>query len=648
MRTRPEYAEILTLVGGRVAQISLDTLNRGFRLGEWEVLPQRACIRSGDEDIRLEPGVMKVLLALAQRNGDLVSRDELVDEVWGRPTADGPIDRRIASLRKAFGDREEPRRYIETLPKLGYRLLKPVEFADPAKAGDDVLPPTTSATRPLRFRGILGVGGVIVAAVAAWLLWPQPRPAGFDSIAVLPFENLSSIAEDEALVFGFKEELVQTLHNIRGLIVKNVRASSGQRDAADIAKQIDVDTLLYGSLQRSGDTLKVSYTIETARDGATLEAGNVSGPADRLFELQELLAQQVQAELYPQLSQQLVSRSRPASAEAYNEFLMGIFAFDRRGQPGNIETAMARFRATIALDPDFGPAYLQLATAYALLPDYRGADLEESNSLALRTVDRGIEVDPNIEAAAGAVYGFVYHKQKRWEASRSAYERAVNAHFVDGNAFNWYSRMLGSVGDLVSGLEIAERGLELDPTSAVLNSRVAISYTWLGRNDDALRFFRRSQDVGAAGTTHLLAYALLLNRIGEISQSHAAARQGLEMAGLDGGWLDPFFAAIRQPAEAQFALEAVDAARDAGELTAQLEVVLRTLLGDIDGAMSVAERLEEPGEAFEMDLLYTPELRPLRRHAGFLPLMQRLGVQAYWRANRCAFRDGEVSCPEGS
>lgn len=95
-----------------MAQISLDRLNRGFRLGEWEVLPQRACIRSGDEDIRLEPGVMKVLPALAQRNSDPVSRDELVDEVWGRRTADGPIDRRIASLRKAFGDREEPRRYI--------------------------------------------------------------------------------------------------------------------------------------------------------------------------------------------------------------------------------------------------------------------------------------------------------------------------------------------------------------------------------------------------------------------------------------------------------------------------------------------------------------------------------------------------------
>ena len=256
---------------------------------------------------------MRVLLALAQRNGDLVTRDELVDEVWGRPTADGPIDRRIASLRKAFGDREEPRQYIETLPKMGYRLLKPVEMAEPA--GDaNVL----AAVRPtMRRRRLLGwTTGIAAILFAAWLFWPTPTASGFESIAVMPFENLSAVAEDEVLVFGFKEELVQTLHNIRGLTVKNVRAAPGDRAAWDLAQQIDADTVLYGSLQRSGNMLKVSYTIETARGGATLEAGNVSGPAERLFELQEQLAQQVQAELYPGSSQELVSRSRPASAAA--------------------------------------------------------------------------------------------------------------------------------------------------------------------------------------------------------------------------------------------------------------------------------------------------------------------------------------------
>ncbi len=619
--------------------IELDKLQQGFRLGEWDVLPQRASVRSAEGSQRLEPGVMRVLLALAQRDGDLVTRDELVDEVWGRPTADGPIDRRIAALRKAFGDRVEPRQYIETLPKLGYRLLKPVEFPDaPAEALPEVL-----GRQPNLVRWLVGLATV---AFVSWILWPQPAVSRFESIAVLPFDDLSATAADDHLVFGFKEELVQTLHSIEGLTVKNVRKPPGASNSQDLARDIDVDTVLYGSLQRSGDLLKVSYTIENRLDGVTLAAGDVSGPLDQLFQLQERLAQQVQAELYPDASQVLVSRSRPANADAYNEFLLGFYAFDRRGQPGNLEIAIDRFRSTIDLDPRFGPAYLQLATAYALLPDYRGADLAESNRLALATVDDGISVDPNIEAAAGAVYGFVYHKQKRWRESQAAYERAVGAQFVDGNAFNWYSRMLSSVGDLQAGLAVARRGVNLDPGSAILQSRVAISYTWLGRNDEALRHFRLANELGADGATHLLAYAFLLNRIGNTDASYSAARRAVDIDGLAGDWLDPVFAALADAAAAPAAIEAVNAASSSGDMTAQAEVVLRTILNDVDGAMDIAELLEEPGEIFEMDLLFTPELLELRRHPRFPGLMKRLGVVDYWQSNGCMFIDGDVSCPD--
>ncbi len=619
-------------------------LEAGFRLGDWQVLPLRSSIERGDETIRLEPGVMDVLMALARRNGDLVTRDQLVDEVWGgRATADGPIDRRIAALRKAFGDQSEPRQYIETLTKRGYRLLKPVELPEPEPETRPVDPPATVAGDSGLVRWAVGLAAV---AVVVWALWPRADMSGFESIAVLPFDNLSQDPGDEYLVLGFKQELVQTLLTIDGLMVKNVHSKDMGQSVEEIARELDVDTVLYGSLERTGNVIKVRFTIETGQDGVTLEAGNVSGDRDDLFSLQEQLAQLVQKELYPEATQVLTSRSKPASPEAYNEYLLGYYAFDRRGQPGFLEEAIERFEATISLDPQFGPAYLQLATAYALLPDYRGADLEEYNSLAIETVDTGIERDPSIEAAAGAVYGFVHHKRKEWRRSQEAYERALSGRVVDVNAFNWYSRMLASVGDLHGALDIARRGRELDPDSPVLNSRLAMSYTWLGNNEQAREYFELSNRLGAGGPTHLMAYAFLLSRVGDLEASFNAAEQGLGAAGLEANWLGPMFEALADPAAAGRALAAVDAASKAGQMTAQVEVVVRTILGDLDGAMRIAERLEEPGEVFEMDLLFAPELSPLRLHPGFEPLMVRLGVAAYWQSNSCVFVDGNVSCPD--
>jgi DNA-binding winged helix-turn-helix (wHTH) protein/TolB-like protein len=624
-------------------------LDEGFRLGDAEVFPQQLRIRTeaGKEE-RVEPGVMAVLVAIARRNGNLVSRDELVEEVWGRPTADGPIDRRIMLIRRALGDRGRQHRYVETLTKRGYRLLVPVEpLAGQTPASSEATPEERpAAVTPDEKRSdrripiVPFAAALLVVAVAAYVLWPDRVDATVESIAVLPFDNFSAAPGDEYLVQGFKEELVQTLHSVPGLTVVNVRSEALPRAGGG-----SVDTLLFGSLQRSGDMLKVSFVVENSSNGITLAADDVAGKLDDLFGLQEALARKVQVALYPGTTKRLVSRSRPANAEAYNEFLLGSYAFDRRGQKDNLEEAIRRFQNTIALDPEFGPAYLQLATAFALLPDYRGADLADSNQQALEAVSRGIAVDSNIEAAAGAVYGFVAHKEKRWGESRRAYERAVGAPFVAANSFNWYSRLLASVGDLDGSLRVARRGLALAPDSAVLNSRVAMAYCWLGENEEALRYFERANALGADGTTHLFAYALLLNRIGEVEQSHAVARKAIDLAGGTGSWLDPIFRALRDPGEAPAALEAVNTASEGGELSAQVEIVLRSVFGDLDGALLVAKSLEEPGEAFEMDLLYTPELRRLRERPEFEALMLRLGIPAYWQANGCSFVDAEVVCP---
>jgi hypothetical protein len=116
------------------------------------------------------------------------------------------------------------------------------------------------------------------------------------------------------------------------------------------------------------------------------------------------------------------------------------------------------------------------------------------------------------------------------------------------------------------------------------------------------------------------------------------------MVGLDTHWIEPVFAGLTDPEKRPAALMEVDKVTSDGALSYQIEVVVRTLLGDLDNALLVAEKLREPGEAFEMDLLFTPEMLPLRAHPGFLPLMADLGITAYWRDEGCTFDGDKVRC----
>jgi DNA-binding winged helix-turn-helix (wHTH) protein/TolB-like protein/Tfp pilus assembly protein PilF len=615
-----------------------EDLFEGFTLGEWEVLPGKGVLRRGDDEERPEPKVFEVLIALAMRDGNLVTRDDLVDEVWdGRPTSDEPINRCLSQLRGHLDDRQRPHKYVETLQRRGYRLVRRVELhkKPEAELAEGLARQPGPSLRLWKIvAAILAVGFIAIAAFT----WAPTVPVR--SIAVMPFENLSGAESDQYLVSGFKEELVQTLHNIPDFIVKNGRVSY-EKETSEIAELLNVESVLFGSVYRDQDKLIIRYQI--SKNGKTIAADKVLGKVDEIFSLQAELAVMVRNRLVGKSTQTLI-KSRPTDSEAYDSYMRGIYALERRGDPGNLEAAVGLFQDAIGLDENYGPSYLALATAYFMMVDYRDAPLDEMHRLAVETVEKGIKFDPIIRGAAGAIYGFIYHKEKRWAESEEAYLGAVDAGIVDSNAFNWYSRMLASVGRLDAALDLAQRAVELDPSSGLLNSRVAIAYTWLGDADNAHEFFARSDDLGWVGATHLVAYALLLLREGQADEARNELIAGVDMFGTRSDWAASFFAAMSDPALAPEALQALDAATAEYQVKPFIEIVARAFLGDLDGAMDIAKLLEQPGEIFEMDLLFIPELRALRQHPDFMPLLARLGIVDYWASAGCVWADDRVSC----
>ena len=620
-----------------------EEMEGGFRLGDWEVLPSRRVLRCGDREEEPEPKVFDFLLALARRDGDLASKEDLIKECWdGRAVSDDVITQKATQLRSILGDDARNPKYLKTVPRKGYRLIKKVELLGDQVAA--IAPPAAPQANLKQERLWLGAAVVVIAVLisAIWFLYPLK----VKSIGVLPFQIMSGDPGDQYLAAGFQAELVHTLHNIPKLSVIPVKKPYPDREVSEIADTLGVDTVLYGEMQRVGKTLKVIYAVARRGDGKIISAGDVSGQEEQLFDLQGKLAVQVRNDLIGESPQQLISANRTPNSEAFDRYIRGLDALERRGRgrPTNLDAAITLFSEAIELDPDFGPSYLSLATAYALLPDYQNAPLEEFHNKALQQLERGIAIDSSLADAAGGVEGFVYHKRREWSKAEAAYLRATNANMVDSNAFNWYSLMLSGVGRLNDALEQVLIAQKIDPGSTVINARLGMVYTWLGESEKAADFFDRASLLDASEEIHMLGRTLLLVREGRMDEAASAFGTGVSMAGHEADWIGPVFAAINDPTKTAAALAAVDAAFSDPRMDPRFNVIVRAVLGDTDGAMQVALGLADSGAFFEMDFLFMPELRSLRQHDGFLTLMEKLGVQRYWVESDCRWRNDRVSC----
>lgn len=616
-----------------------EELDRGFNLGDWEVLPAQGKLRRGDEEVHPEPKVLAVLLALAKRDGNLVTKDELIEEAWdGKAYSDEPILRCISLLRGHFQDKK-PFTCIETLPRRGYRLLKPVELHL-----EEEQPKVLAESGVRRWKTVAAVIAVGFVAIAAFTWFgnstePVPR-----SLAILQIENLSGNPDYQYVVDGIKNSLAPRLSEIPNFTIKNARLRYDE-EMSEIARQFNVEYLLTGHVQVQGDTLKISYQITRGENGVTVGGGDVIGQMGSVFDLQERLANAVRDDLAGPATPQLITRREPDSA-AYTSYMRGIYLLELRFDRDNLQKAIELFEECVRLDSTYGPAYLALASAYSLMHDYdRSSSFEEMRELALETIKKGVAVDPTIEDASWAIHARVFHQKKEWKRSEEAYLRAINADVVDSNAFSWYSRMLASTGRLEEARDVVLTAEEIDPDSAMVNSRIAMAQTWFGDDAAAEKYFRRSNDLGATGPLHIMSQALLLWRTDRADESRKMSATAMEMADRPAFWVEPVYEALADVSKRDAALAAIDKAWNDQLVIPEIVLITRTLLGDLDGAMDIARLLELEGEAFSIEMIFIPDIAPLRKHPGFVPLLQRLGIVDYWEELGCTWDGDRVHCP---
>ena len=618
-------------------------LRRGFELGPWTVLPERNLLQDGETRVTVEPRPMDVLVFLASRQGEVVSNEDLVEALWdGRAMSDEPITRSVSVIRSCLGDDSRHPTYIERIARRGYRLMLPVTpLVAPESEEPGKIPFFPAYLWPI-------VGGALAIAVIAIVVLGN-RPSSMSSVVVCPFENMST-EPNEPFVYGFREQLVSTLYRVPKLRV--VKAPCDV-PVHQIPGEMGVDSVVTGSVQQAGGRVRITAQV-VAGDGVVLWSESIDGAAEEVeevFGLHERVANRVRDAILGESKIAVTASTRPASFEAYELYLLGEFAFSKRSEP-ELNRAVELFTEAINLDPNYGPGYLGLANSYVLLADYPDIDAESNYEEAIKTANRGAELDPRIRDAVGTVYGFVHTKKFKWAEAAEAFGTAINSSTVNPTSYqssshHWYSRFLANIGLLEKSLEHAKMAYEMDTASPILNARLGVAYHWLNDAENARKYYAKAADKEVGSWIHNLAYTLFLMREQRIDEARHKAKEALESYGQPTDWVDAVFDGFLNPSDTESldrTATSVSMAVTSGALPTNIELVLWAYLGQGDKAMEAAWALQESGEYWEVEIIYLDEFKVLREHEEFPELLQALGLTDYWSSIGCRWNNDQVLC----
>jgi TolB-like protein/DNA-binding winged helix-turn-helix (wHTH) protein len=454
-----------------------------FRVADWDVDPAAGRIQRHNREIKLEPKVMTVLVCLAQQSGQVVSREQLESTAWaGMVVGYDSLASTIIKLRKAFEDDSRNPRFIETVPKRGYRLIAPVT---PGQAGGEREAPEPAESRTpeaLKKRNsyvMAGLAGMaLLAVLAGWLLSDRSpldsREAGGvvqgkPSVAVLPFKNLSNDPEQDYFSDGITADLITELSKISGLaVIARNSVFAYKHTAVDVrqaAEELGVRYLVEGSVRKAGNEVRISARLVNASNGYSLWAERFDGELQNVFALQDEVTARIVSSLEVKLTaneRMQLGRDYTGSIEAYDLFLHGWQRFWEMSKEGNRE-AREFYRKAIELDGQFARAYANLALThnYDFINGW-SEDPEHSLEQAGVYAQKGVELDdrlPQVHWARGLtkLFGKEY-QQALVEAEKAI---ALDPNFADG--YGLLATTLNYAAKPKQALEVMQKAMQLNP-----------------------------------------------------------------------------------------------------------------------------------------------------------------------------------------
>lgn len=515
------------------------------RFGDIVVDAAARTLTRGGQEQALEPKAFSVLLALLSRPGELVTRDELLDAVWGhRHVTPGVLTRAIAQLRTALADDPHEPRYIQTRHALGYvliarpeppvtRAVEPSVAPVPDRAdgpapvaapGDRRQPGRDRRHPPGRQRAALGL---LLVALLGWLAWSLREPAapgpGEASLAVLPFMALSEAPEDQHFAQGLSLEMLGALAGVHGLQVAAWRppeAIDRRLDVRELGRQLGVATVLDASVRRGQGRVRIVATLSDVRTGYTLWTRRFDRVDNAVFDTQGEIANEVAHALVgalPDAGEDLRRRLAPTrDLQAFEAYLRGLVELRK---PGARERAVAHFREALAHDANFARAQAGICRAEAWrFEGHRAAEAFDNARLACL---RAANMDPTIGGVQLAL-GDLYRVREQFDQALDHYGQAAADLSVRPMALAGRAKIAAAQGRMADALQGFREALALAPADAGLHADLAYQLYLAGDLPAAIGAMQRASELRPGDAYVWSTYGSMLMAAGRNDEAIAA------------------------------------------------------------------------------------------------------------------------------
>ncbi len=652
-----------------------------FKFGAYESHPQTRELFKHGSKLKVRPQPLQLLNLLLSRAGDVLTREELRKKLWSSETFvdfEHGLNNSVKELRAILGDSAAEPRYIQTLPKLGYRFIAPVEVAGPAMhsipmrepedASSSAQPspgaavgvsgvvevptdvPIAAAVRPRFWRSwvVPGLAAILVVMVVGYFQWSRsrtrPQPiSGRIMLAVLPFENLTGDAGQDYFSDGLTEEMIAQLGRLDpehlGVIARTsvMHYKHGEQPLDQIGRELGVQYVLEGSVRRDADKVRITAQLIQVKDQTHLWSRQYDRELTHLLTLQGEIAQETAGEIQNTLGNNQKSfithvASSPALSpeafQAYDLYLKGRYFWNKRTLEG-FQQSVDFFQQAIAKDPNYARAYSGLADSYSMMSAYYNS-LFPANEImpkARAAATKAVQLDEGLAEAHTSLAVIAQNYDWDRATAEKEYRRAIQLDPNYATAHHWYAEFLGLQGRFDEALVEMGRARHLDPLSLIIASDNGVILFFSRQYDAAMEQFRGALDMDPGfPRAHMLVYVYVQK--GMFAEAIASVQKWRGIDDPAWNWAETAYVYGRsgQESQARRALQMLEQLNQRRQADAATFVTAYIGMDNKEEALAWLQKayLEHSPSltALKVDPLYDP----LRGAPRFQGLLRRVGL----------------------
>lgn len=637
--------------------MSMNSIPRGrvvrFGLFELDLIARE--LRKSGLRIKLHGQPFEVLVMLLEHPGEVVTREELQQRLWSSDIFvdfDHGVNAAINRLREALGDSAESPRFIETLPRRGYRFIAAIEAtpltplggvasteANRTDAAMRVAPKAHPRSVWMAMLALASLFAILVGLNIGGLrdqIFAKHSTPQVRSIAVLPLLNLSNDAEQDYFADGMTDQLTTDLGKISALRVisrtSTARYKGTKKPMNEIGQELGVDVVVEGTVTRAGNHIRITANLVQTSPEKHLWAESYESELGDILSLQNELAESIAAvvriKLTPQEQQRLGGGTRPVKPEAYEDYLKGQYFFNKF-TPEDNQKALAYFQKAVQEDPNLVSAYVGISNAYQILGNIEIMLPNVAHPLGKQAIAKALEIDPNSGDAHGGLAWRLLYYDWDFAASEKEFKLALELDPNSPLVHQGYSKYFASLGKFPESITEMKRALDLDPLSLNKLSDYCRVLYYARRYEEALAQCKAALELDPNYPEALDQAGDVYSAMRDEVEAHRMYRKAAMLFGEDPAVIAAGEKVFEKSGTRGFEVWWLDQFREyleSGEIVPMMPAGIYTDLGEKDQAFACLKKGYERRSHYMIFLGVEPGFDPLRSDPRFVDLLHRIGL----------------------